>query len=909
MTRRAGLLAVACALAAFAGDAFAQGWPVKRFEVLNVEPGRHLEVPGDNPVSQGVEFLLEGFFEIAQDTGAFDPDLPGWFETVELSPKAAQEIEHLLNGAARLLEQWGFGPAALVPVVDTPDGDRAFRVYLVENLDGDFGYEAGPRGAYVTSLGGGLIMLSAKHVLSNGRLSDRGAWTVVHELFHAVQFGSPFFTPRPDGSVGDWITEGTADAVAAELMRSLWNADPDIAPPKLHGRRVYSLSLPIVFERPIDDDAYYTSSFWRYLAEAAAIGSPGPALAPEDFSVLARMFEVGPVGRECNTLPVDCASELAWLDAQLRTLFRKPLREMYALFVQAYAQYGEPWGRLSNPTDTWRALSFGPCERVVFRKDDEPGLGDATGIVHHSVLVTNRVGSACFVVAPRGYGGDVRVVVRVDDPTGELPLEDLTAGVEGEPMVAVAADVEEVGVDRSARTAAWSFDFQADETTAFFLTNVADAPAETIDLFDLQVTFTVVEEYAGMVASAGGVAAPSLVFDALPFEFGRIRQADVLPALTEVQERAGMIEPCAVRFRFDNPVTGDALEILLDHEGPIVPGTFDIALLDEGRFEPPEEHAGVAVVSFGIGSGNVLSQGDAQAYGGQVGTLTFDAFTRDVVQGSLTVLGKRAIDGRYVGDAFRSYPEELETVAVAAAFRLVPRLPANPLGLLSIESCLHPDPARRVAPVPIGGDPVPPMPRPVPPDGPELPDDERSAAVDDDEQDPDGAAPPDATESEEAPVAPDAEGSLVPLECQPFAFARGMEFDANHDLPFVFAQPEGWIHARITEGARARGTFVPPVPTSGGIEYSAERLTTDREVAMSELVRSAFEELAVVDYGGEAIVVRGGAMGETLIAAFAVPIEGGVVSVQFMFMAPRGCDLALTEALRDLFLQTLRPRP
>jgi hypothetical protein len=910
---RAGIVALVIVLAGLMADAFAQGWPVKRFEVLNVEPGRHLEVPGDNPLSSAIEFFLEGLLEILQDTGAFDPDLPGWFETVDLHPEAAQEMEHLLNGAARLLEQWGFRPPALVPVVDTPDGDRAFRVYLVEDLVGAFGHDDGIWGVYHGSLGGGIIMLSAVDALSNGRLSDRGAMTLVHELFHAVQHGSPFFARRPDGSVGDWIMEGTADAVAAELVRLLRNPTPDIVPATLHGRRTYSRSLPIARERNKDPEAYRTASFWRYLAEAAAVGSPGPALAPADFSVLATMFEVGPVGRDCDGAYGSlCESELAWIDAQLRSLFQKPLREMYALFVQAYAQYGEPWGRLSNPTDTWRSTSFAPCERVVFRKHDEPVLGGATGIVHHSVPLISDVGTACFVVTPRGYAEDVRVVVRVDDPTGALPLEDLTAGVEGAPMVAVAADVEEVGANGGATTAAWTFDFQAGETTAFFLTNVADAPAQTTALFDLQVTFTVVEEYAAMAASAGGSAAPSLVFDALPFEFGRVRQADVIPALTELQERAGLVEPCAVRFVMVDSATGDALEIAMDHEGPIVPGTFDIVMLDEGRFEPPEQHPGAAVVTFGIGAANPMSQGDAQAYGGQVGTLTFDAFTRDVVQGSLTVLGKRSIDGRYVGDVWRDYPDELETVAVAAAFRLVPRLPADPLGSLSIESCLHPDPSRRVTPVPpppIGGDPIPPEPTPVLEGDPETGDDERPAAAGDDEQDDAaGAAAPDAAEPEDAPVAGSDAGSVHPLECRPMVFVRGAEFGANPDLPFVFEHPEGWIHTRIDEGVRARGTFVPPEPVNGAIEYTAERLTSDSAVAMAAMLRSAWEELAVVDYGGEAVVVHGGAMGETLIAVFAVPIEGGALNVQFMFMAPRGCDLVLAEALRELFLGTLRPR-
>ena len=235
----------------------------------------------------------------------------------------------------------------------------------------------------------------------------------------------------------------------------------------------------------------------------------------------------------------------------------------------------------------------------------------------------------------------------------------------------------------------------------------------------------------------------------------------------------------------------------------------------------------------------------------------------------------------------------------------MPRLPANPLGLLSIESCLHPDPSRRVrlavttedgeAPIPTEDDPQ----------------DARSPGRDDGEGPVPEPAVPDEAEPEDAAEAPGAgiDASALPVECRPYVVARGVEFDANPDLPFVFAHPEGWVHTRITEGARARGTFVPPVPTTGAIEYSAERLLTDREVAMADLVRSAFEELAVVDFGGDAIVVRGGAMGETLVAAFAVPIEGGVVSVQFLFAAPRGCDVALTEALRDLVVRTLRPRP
>jgi hypothetical protein len=152
--------------------------------------------PGRHPCDGVRRGLNRGRARAAARHGRVRPRPPGWLETVDLHPDAAREMEHLLNGAARLLEQWGSRPPALVPVVDTPDGDRAFRVYLVEDLVGAFGFESGSSGVFHRSLCGGIIMLSAGAVLSNGRLSDRGAFTVVHELFHAVQRGSPYFGRR-----------------------------------------------------------------------------------------------------------------------------------------------------------------------------------------------------------------------------------------------------------------------------------------------------------------------------------------------------------------------------------------------------------------------------------------------------------------------------------------------------------------------------------------------------------------------------------------------------------------------------------------------------------------------------------------------------------------------------------------
>ena len=83
------------------------------------------------------------------------------------------------------------------------------------------------------------------NVLRHGRLTDRGAVTVAHELFHAVQWGAPFFSCQSPGVVGDWIAEGTAEALGWDLVRMVWSPDPDPAGDDLWGNRIYRMPLPV----------------------------------------------------------------------------------------------------------------------------------------------------------------------------------------------------------------------------------------------------------------------------------------------------------------------------------------------------------------------------------------------------------------------------------------------------------------------------------------------------------------------------------------------------------------------------------------------------------------------------------------------------------------------------------------
>ena len=135
--------------------------------------------------------------------------------------------------------------------------------------------------------------------------------------------------------MGNWITEGTADAIGIDVLRTLrgetvgnWI--------EAWGARSYSRRLPVPFiysllPRDWSDEeleAYYTSSFWRYLAEYQALGElPGPELNPVDYSYLAAMLARGGAVRDCDASEAECDSELRWLDLGTQQAFGLTLSE------------------------------------------------------------------------------------------------------------------------------------------------------------------------------------------------------------------------------------------------------------------------------------------------------------------------------------------------------------------------------------------------------------------------------------------------------------------------------------------------------------------------------------------------------------------------------------------------------
>lgn len=491
------IMSVAVAALALSCSALAQNsapWPIKEFEVLNVEPAGEVA-----PFGAFVRLLREADIDL---DNPFDLDL---WQTVPLEDGTRQVIEDHLRASAGLLERWGFPAPALGPVVETRDGRDAYRVFLVRDLEGHAG-EYHPLHCWAGNET--VILLDADDVLDeSGRITLFGLSAVGHELFHAVQYATPFLENRCGEDVGHWIVEGQARAVGWDLVRALTHMDPVSAGMGIWSPRKYSIPLPIPRRTPgaRSDPAYETGSFWRYLAEFQALQEPpGPEVNPFDYTYLAHMLARPAAQRDCSTAGAACASELRWLDLGVQQAFGFTLQELFPRFVDSFAAYGTH--RLQDPVlrSDWQAAVFdlprrdasSGCENVYFTP--EPG-----NLVHRDVIERfEPVAAECWSVFVEGFDRAVTVRIDVEAPPGSTALSDLSAVIAGRPVEVTTPSIR---IDRETGqpTATWWETFPLDESRLFVLTNVAIDPANTTRMLNLPIAFTVVHPYVVMSVSGG----------------------------------------------------------------------------------------------------------------------------------------------------------------------------------------------------------------------------------------------------------------------------------------------------------------------------------------------------------------------------------------------------------------------
>lgn len=396
---------------AHASDGGRQPWPIKEFEVVSARPWQTWQ-----PVDRWLNLLREQVGQELDEATRGD-------EILNLQLK--EDMEDYLSRAAHQLEAWGFPPPKLEPVVTRKDGRRAFRVfytnlksaerpagmYMPDNSRHVFPIEMqGTRTViYLSGLRGVLSTASEK---SGVRLSDNGKATLGHELFHAVQFATPFFTASSTWR-GDWITEGTARAVGYDLLQVIEGRVRSTSAARRWGQRRYIDPLPR-YRQPgqsiAPSDTYNTSSFWRYLAELHARprqGKPGPAAQAVDHGYLAGLFNRRLEGG-------GMADELRWLDEGLRLEQRigaKGLNRIYPDFVSTYAAYGEHRARGQQK---WRSSSFGSCTYFRISPDQ---------LERGTLLTLEPVAARCIEVDARAFPAPVTFSVQVQAATEALAAQ------------------------------------------------------------------------------------------------------------------------------------------------------------------------------------------------------------------------------------------------------------------------------------------------------------------------------------------------------------------------------------------------------------------------------------------------------------------------------------------------------
>ncbi len=446
--------------------AAADTWPIKDFEVVVSDQYSVLDLD----ITKG---------NVAADQSALTPELK-------------RQVEDYLAQVAQKLEGWGFPPPVLEPAVERADGRRAYRVYAIPRGDEE--------GAYQNSdmLGRSIMSLNLTALSGRGgqALNRAGRELLGHELFHAVQYATPFFRSYDQDTqrIGSWITEGQALAIGHDLADEISGTLKSTIPTAIEARwglRSYSAILPVPKgEGSAPQIGYRTASFWRYLGELDQLRKthfsalensgqmtdpnprPGPRPGPVDYRYLSHLLN-GTAAASTSR------AEVTWLDLGLKAYdrFGLGLRRIYPDFISAYADYGRYRRRENEPRSTaeylrvWRNQAFPDCSSGILT----PELRRVRSRVKLSGIATG-----CLAVRVTGFGEEVSAEVQVVTASEAL-LDQLAVGLPGAERFALPFTSGADNADGKARSR-WSFrlvDASVDQNLVL-VTNVARIAQKTL---------------------------------------------------------------------------------------------------------------------------------------------------------------------------------------------------------------------------------------------------------------------------------------------------------------------------------------------------------------------------------------------------------------------------------------------
>lgn len=658
-------------------------WPIRHFQVVEMTDD---EIANDTG----------GVFNDTIDAvvGAYSGDVAG--DPARAGQRA--EIERYLGKVAGQLQAWGFPPPALGRVVKLENGERAYRVYVLATVGASKYFPSnGGDGA-----NGGSLRLHLTDIHLSRNLDFQDYATIAHELFHAVQFNTRFYSvnPRPPPvGIGHWITEGQAEAVGEDLAWAYAPADASRDAMRW-GRRDYTRPLAIARRDPgPKGDAYYTASFWRYLAERDYLNlTSGPTVRPGiaapvgavHYSYLASLLSNPPQPRDCRTNDDRCPLEIQWLNAGLRGYdnFQQPLRKIFPEFAVTMAAYGDPGGRVPADNssglgaDYWRSGVLADCGN---------GNEIVNGPIREYVNTLRLKGvSARCVVVPDLFNDQAEVLVEARASSSKL-LDQIVFGLAGDPKHAKPM-LTDGARTRGEKSAMWPVRLAPGRDNVLVFANVARDAPETQDQ-TLEIVFRL--EYARV--KPGGNARRRSDFDIGPapgLNLDRIGLKEVITYPVEINRARGWQTMCGLRISAYNSENGDTIDVAIDSKQPISAGdTFSVLDLGKNRYAP-EEHPSMALVSyqtdvkmttgkFGPTKGKPIRYtADARGYLGQSGVLEITAFSPSFVSGILNFFGKQRPPQGYKAPPMVG-PESMN---VGFEFGFTPRINAG-MKSVSLEGC------------------------------------------------------------------------------------------------------------------------------------------------------------------------------------------------------------------------------
>ena len=426
-------LTLALTAAAMPLGAAAKDWPTHDFRV-ELTPGE----PGT--VSNWLEDLV---FARGAEADAFAPHIA--------------RMETYLNEAAVKMDDMGF---------DAPPMQYDDQGYIVALFDYD---DALPPARAGYSQGQCRMRINSSRAIRNGHFDERLFEHLGHELFHCVQNAYPLFSEN--WTLGDWIVEGTAQAIGEEMAFRLRGKEGSRNQPVSRwGGRSYARPLAdrVKKGKGVDDDlGYLTASLWRYLAEEKAARSAGSRASakerPGDYSYLHPFFQR-------NVRKAGVAAETAWLDKNLEKEFKIGLDRIYPAAVSTLIDYAP--GRMnltrtpaSEARKRWMEILLGACHKAQL--SDPSPTAEVT-------LSLPPVTAACVSV-----GFSLSEVVDVIFQAESSNLENLESLVLAQAGGARVAQPIIASGPNGGYLAHWQFRVPTDETQYFAVSNINEDPAKT----------------------------------------------------------------------------------------------------------------------------------------------------------------------------------------------------------------------------------------------------------------------------------------------------------------------------------------------------------------------------------------------------------------------------------------------